>query len=98
MAYESEVKKGYDIRTSIEEAEEHMRILRQDLDASMAALVPLREEKDKDIQALGAVAQKLLALEGAMAAKDRPPAQKSVAQSQLPQYAIDPEKVQISCA
>ena len=68
VAYESEVKKGYDIRTSIEEAEEHLRILRQDLDASMAALVPLREEKDKDIQALGAVAQKLLALEGAMAA------------------------------
>ena len=93
VAYESEVKKGYDIRTSIEETEEHLRILRQDLDASMAALVPLREEKDKDIQALGAVAHKLLALEGAMAAKDRPPAQKSVAQSQLPQDAIDPEKV-----
>ena len=40
VAYESEVKKGYDIRTSIEAAEELLRSLRLDLDASMAALVP----------------------------------------------------------
>ena len=40
VAYEAEVKRGYDIRTGIEEEEERVRILRLDLEASMAALVP----------------------------------------------------------
>ena len=37
VAYEAEVKRGYDIRTAIEEEEERVRILRLGLEASMAA-------------------------------------------------------------